>query len=117
MADMGDRILYRATLGTNDFNRLLNAPGVGRATDADPGIKGKTALNVYQVAENDPGNTVFLSSSNWDQLCGPRCKETPYGDKGFIVFRKAGDGAILLKKQYAATNIIGEMPAKTAAPL
>ena len=109
--------LVPSYLGTNDFNRLLNAPGVGRATDADPGVKGKTALNVYQVAENDPGNTVFLSSSNWDNYAALDAKKTPYGDKGFIVFRKAGDGAILLKKQYAATNIIGEMPAKTAAPL
>ena len=33
----------------------------------------------------------------------------PYGDKGFLVFRKAGDGAILLPKQFNNTNIIGNM--------
>ena len=33
----------------------------------------------------------------------------PYGDKGFLVFRKAGDGAILLPKQFNNTNVIGQM--------
>jgi len=31
----------------------------------------------------------------------------PFGNKGFVVFRKAGDGAILMPKQVGQTNVIG----------
>jgi hypothetical protein len=60
------------------------------------------------VAENSTGDTVFLSTANWTNTSSQLTKAgKPYGDKGFVVFRKAGDGAILLPKQYNNTNVIG----------
>jgi prepilin-type N-terminal cleavage/methylation domain-containing protein len=96
-------------LSQNDFSKLLSAAGLPRPNTTAPGTKDPTAVNAYAVAENSPGDTVFLTTANWsnNQALTPAGK--PYGDKGFIVFRKAGDGAILLPKQFNNTNIIGQM--------
>lgn len=94
-------------LTAGDFNRLLSAAGVLRAKDADVADNSTTAINAYAVSDNSSGDTVFLSSANWT-LNVPLAKDgKPYGDKGFLVFRKAGDGAILVPKQYNNTNVIG----------
>jgi hypothetical protein len=55
---------------------------------------------------------VFLTTANWTngQPLGQDAK--PYGNKGFVVFRKGGDGAILLPKQYNSTNVIGQVTNK-----
>jgi prepilin-type N-terminal cleavage/methylation domain-containing protein len=96
-------------ISTNDFSKLLSAAGFSRPNSTAVATKNPTAVNAYAVAENSGGDTVFLATANWsnNQALTPAGK--PYGDKGFIVFRKAGDGAILLPKQYNNTNIIGTM--------
>lgn len=99
-------------LTTNDFKRLITAPGVVPTSD-NPSSPGKSALLVYQVAENSEGATVFLSSANFTNTAtggtAPLAAAKPYGNKGFVVYRKAGDGAILQPRQTGATytNIIG----------
>jgi prepilin-type N-terminal cleavage/methylation domain-containing protein len=94
-------------LSTNDFAKMLSAPGVARANTVGITASTPSAIKVYSVSDNNSGDTVFLSSANWTtgQPLAPADK--PYGDKGFIIFHKAGDGAILLPKQYNNTNIIG----------
>ncbi len=74
-------------------------------------------MNAYAVAENSSGDTVFLASANWTNYSALTADGKPYGDKGFIVFRKAGDGAILLKKQFNNTNVIGVLPTGKTDPL
>ena len=96
-------------LSTNDFNKLLSAAGLPRTNGTDPSAKTPSALIAYNVAENSPGDTVFLSTANWSNSQALTPAGKPYGDKGFIVFRKAGDGAILLPRQYNNTNIIGNL--------
>jgi prepilin-type N-terminal cleavage/methylation domain-containing protein len=99
--------LVPSYLSTNDFNKLLSAAGLARPTTTAITSKTPTALNPYSVGENSSGDTVFLSSANWTNGTALSAAAKPYGDKGFLVFRKAGDGAILLPKQYNNTNIIG----------
>jgi prepilin-type N-terminal cleavage/methylation domain-containing protein len=94
-------------ISTNDFNKLLAAAGVPRPSATAPGTKTPTAVNAYAVGENSTGDTVFLATMNWSNNTALTAASKPYGDKGFIVFRKAGDGAILLPKQFNNTNIIG----------
>jgi prepilin-type N-terminal cleavage/methylation domain-containing protein len=94
-------------LSTNDFNKLLSAAGVLRPSATAPGTKTPTAVNAYAVGENSPGDTVFLATMNWSNNTALTPAGRPYGDKGFIVFRKAGDGVILLPKQFNNTNVIG----------
>jgi prepilin-type N-terminal cleavage/methylation domain-containing protein len=99
--------LVPSYLGTNDFSKLLSAAGLPRPSSTAVGTKNPTAINLYAVGENSSGDTVFLSSINWTNGTALSPSAKPYGDKGFIVFRKAGDGAILLPKQFNNTNVIG----------
>ncbi|MFZ4683402.1 MAG: type II secretion system protein [Terrimicrobiaceae bacterium] len=95
-------------LATNDFAKLLSAPGLPRPTTTAVNTKAPTAINVYSLTENSGGDNVFLVTANWSNTTTPLVQSgKPYGDKGFVVFRKGGDGAILLPKQYNNTNIIG----------
>jgi len=99
-------------LTTNDFRKLISGPGVVPTSD-NPASPGKSAVILYSVVENSDGSTVFLSSANFtNSISGgvrPAANAVPYGDKGFVVFRKAGDGAILQARQTGSsyTNIIG----------
>jgi len=104
--------LVPSYLSQSDFSKLLSAPGLIRSASTAPDTKTPTALNVYTVAENNTGDTLFLASANWKDTSTPLDPNSkPYGNKGFIIFHKAGDGAILLQKQYGNTNIIGTVPA------
>ncbi len=99
--------LVPSYLSTNDFAKLLSAAGLQRPNTTAITATTPSAVIAYQVGENSSGDTVFLSSANWTNNAPLTSAGKPYGDKGFIVFRKAGDGAILLPKQYNNTNVIG----------
>ena len=98
-------------LQQSDFAKLISAPGVVVPATDQPTAPSKSAVYVYKVTEQSPGNTVFISSANFDygSGTGKALTETskPYGTKGFVVFRKAGDGAVLQARQYNQTNLIG----------
>ena len=97
---------------SNDFKKMITAPGV-IPTALDPAAPGKSAIQVYQVGENSEGATVFLTSANFTNTAAggtaPTATAKPYGNKGYIVYRKAGDGTILQARQTGTTftNIIG----------
>ncbi len=102
-------------LTPNDLAKLLSAPGVVVAPPtAVTTPPAKSALLVYSVTENSDGSTVFLSTANFTNSAqggtAPIATAKPYGNKGYIVFRKAGDGAILQTRQVGGTytNIIGQ---------
>ena len=95
-----------AYLTTKDFAKLVSAPGKivpPPAAATDIPTADASALFAYQVKENSEGATVFLSTKNYDfsDGVGKALKDTdkPYGNKGFVIFHKAGDGAIFLPKQ------------------
>jgi prepilin-type N-terminal cleavage/methylation domain-containing protein len=100
--------LVPAYLSTNDFAKLLSAPGVIRPTTTAVTTSTPSAITVYKVTENSTGDTVFLSTANW-VAPGATLLATakPYGNKGFVIFHKAGDGAVLLSNQATNTTIIG----------
>lgn len=105
------RQIVPAYLGTNDFCKLLSGPGKLVPLGQLPRLMNEGAVLVYGVSSNSKGDAVFLTTANFTNTPSggaPLQKwAKPYGDKGFIVFRKGGDGAILLKKQVAKTNLIG----------
>jgi prepilin-type N-terminal cleavage/methylation domain-containing protein len=95
--------LTNAGITTNDVRKLLSASGVNAEW---PPTAASSALNAYQVVDTSPGDMVFLTTKNWDAASPAALSTTavPYGDKGFIVFRKSGDGVIYKAAQ--ATNAI-----------
>lgn len=107
---------------TNDMAKLLSAPGITVSPTAllsglTPGTTANgRAVLLYQVSETNNNNAVLFSSSNFTNSASGGSlspNSLPYGDKGFIVFRKGGDGAVLQARQVGSsfTNVIGEFVA------
>jgi len=104
-------------MSTNDFAKMVSAPGITAAPNTTPAnlTPGATtngrAVILYDVRETNDSATVLFSSSNFTNStvggARPLPAAKPYGDKGFIVFRKGGDGSILQARQAGLTNIIG----------
>lgn len=97
-------------VSAEDLWKLMAAPGVVPPTGKAL-TKENCGLLVYAVGEKSRGDAVFLSSANFTNTptggLPPGKESKPYGNKGFVVFRKAGDGAILLPKQAGNTNLVG----------
>lgn len=115
--------LVPSYLSTNDFRKLMSAPEdyeAGTMTKlrrwwaGPPGPASMTvntnAVLVYAVGEDTDGKAIFLSSVNFSN--------TPTGGvfqsnvdllngRAFVVFHKAGDGAVLPPKQAGNTNMVG----------
>jgi prepilin-type N-terminal cleavage/methylation domain-containing protein len=92
-------------LKTNDFAKMLSAPGLVRSTNTAVTASSPSALTVYAVAENSPMSAVFITTANFTN--GTELSDTakPFGDKGFVVFRKGGDGAVFQARQATNTSI------------
>ena len=68
------------------------------------------AVIAYQVSETNDSSVVIFSSSNFTNLATPVAPVStgkPFGTKGFVVFRKGGDGTVLQMSQATNTNVIG----------
>ena len=109
------QLLKGGYLSTNDLYKLFSAPGIIVKPETTTLSATNTALLVYAVSTNRPTTDVFLSTVNFTNTPTGGVLNTnakPYPGKGFVVFRMAGDGAILQPRQAGMTNLIG-----TYAPL
>lgn len=97
-------------LPTNDFCKLLSASNFPVDPRTLP-TKNQNAILVYAVNEEQNGKHVFLTTANFTNTPtggkALRANAKPFGDKFFVVFRKGGEGAILLANQVGDTNLIG----------
>ncbi|XHR28429.1 MAG: type II secretion system protein [Chthoniobacteraceae bacterium] len=103
--------------------KVFSAAGVTAYTSGTVSTSGSTptlspafsyttnsAFNVYKVADNDAGNTVFISTKNYDRTASALSDTTkPFGEKGFVVCRKGGDVSMYKKQQVSNTNMIGSV--------
>jgi prepilin-type N-terminal cleavage/methylation domain-containing protein len=113
-ANWATALIDGAYLKTNDFAKLVSAAGKVASPGSIP-TAAESALIAYQVQENSEGSTVFLSTANYDFSSGGGAlnpTNKPYGDKGFVIFHKAGDGAVFLPKQATNRTLIGTNVAK-----
>lgn len=69
------------------------------------------AYKVFLVNKDDSANTVFLTTKNYtyNQPLNDR-NAKPFGDKGFVVIRKGGDGSVLKKQSAQNLEIVGKLP-------
>jgi prepilin-type N-terminal cleavage/methylation domain-containing protein len=106
---------------TNDFMKMVSAPGITAPANTSPsglqpGQRTGRAVILYSISETNDSSFVLFTSSNFTNSASggtrPVPSALPYGDKGFIVFRKGGDGAILQARQTGTTftNVIGAYP-------
>jgi len=73
-----------------DLRKLFAAPGVVIPADATTFTGGDIAFSIMQTSESSPSDQPFVITKNWQ--AGELTTNAPYGDKGFIVFRKGNDG-------------------------
>jgi prepilin-type N-terminal cleavage/methylation domain-containing protein len=100
-------------LSAADLKKLVSAPGV-KVSGAFP--PSPSALQVYPVRENSPGDAIFISTQNWNGFSDLNPEATPYGDKGFVIFRKGGDGNVFQANQATNTNALGTLVGEGFAP-
>jgi prepilin-type N-terminal cleavage/methylation domain-containing protein len=93
--------LTNAGISPSDLRKMLSAPG----KNADESFSASSAaFNVYGVIDSDPGDSIFITTANWDATSPAAPSGEPFQDKGFIVYRKGGDGSMYRPAQ--ATNAI-----------
>jgi hypothetical protein len=54
---------------------------------------------VHPIRDSDTANTIFCTSKNYLYDTAIAAGSVPYGQKGFIVMRKGGDGAVFKSGQ------------------
>lgn len=103
--------LVPAYLSTNDFCKLISAPGKIVNPGKFPSFMRESGVLVYGVTKQSPGETVFLSTANFTNSPngGLRLdsKAKPFGNAYFIVIRKAGDGGFLWPRDIGKPNAVG----------
>jgi len=100
-------------LTANDLKKIVSAPGVKVGNSLPPS---PSALQVYPVKENSPGDSIFISTQNWNGFNSLKPEAIPYGEKGFVIFRKGGDGNVFQANQATNTNVLGTLVGQGFAP-
>jgi prepilin-type N-terminal cleavage/methylation domain-containing protein len=101
-------------LTESDLRKMATAPGVQIPPNQFP--PSKSGLQVYSVKENDPGDSIFVSTYNWTGFSELAQDSVPFGDKGFVIFRKAGDGNVYQARQAQSESIGNSKLAAGIAP-
>jgi len=92
---------------TNDFAKMLSAPGVVRSTNTAITAATPSALTVYAVSEASPMSAVFMTTANFTAVgTVPTSTNKPFGANGFVIFRKGGDGAVFQALQATNTMLL-----------
>ena len=72
----------------SDLQKIYAAPGV--VVNNTNFAANNIAFSIMATTESTPSDQPFVITRNWQ--AGALTTNAPYGDKGFIVFRKGGDG-------------------------
>jgi hypothetical protein len=111
-----ERLIEGGYLNRSDMANVLKAPGVlpwDTSKPIDPNRH--CPFKIYRVKESDGPTTLFCASRNLTYNQGLDEKKVPYGNKGFVVVRKGGDGLVFNNKKQATGNLgaLGLLPGRT----
>lgn len=101
-------------LSEADLRKIASAPGVQISPTEFP--PSQSGLQVYSVKENDPSDSIFVSTYNWTGFAELSDKAKPFGDKGFVIFRKGGDGNVYQARQATSESLGNKTLAAGIAP-
>jgi len=93
-----------ATSGVTPSTKLSTFTVTANSAASNCGFK------IFLVTEQNAGNAIFITTANFAEFSTDLVATAiPFGDKGFVVFRKGGDGSVYRKKQ-TTPEVIGIMP-------
>jgi prepilin-type N-terminal cleavage/methylation domain-containing protein len=88
----------------SDLRKVFAAPGV--IINDTNFTAANIAFAIMGTTESSPSDQPFVVTKNW--VSGALTTNAPYGDKGFIVFRKGGDGGIYNRAtDVTNANVVG----------
>jgi len=98
-------------LKAQDVGKVFTCSGMGgitTTTNSATVTAANCAFKVFPLTDGDAGVNVFLLTQNMVTFgTAPTADSKPFGDKGFVVFRKSGDGAVYKNQQATNTNLLG----------
>jgi prepilin-type N-terminal cleavage/methylation domain-containing protein len=128
LTDFIKRLVEYDYLKEGDIGKVFGLPGVtaynppsggggGGSGNALSGFDAdkNSGFKIYKVKDSDGSSTVFTATKNFtygQTLNDP--KAVPFGDKGFVVVRKGGDGAFYKPQQSKSTSLLGNMPGQSS---
>lgn len=93
-------------MSSNDFAKMLSAPGVVRSANTAVTAATPSALSVYNVGESSTMQAVFITTANYINPNALAADAKPFGNKAFVVFRKGGDGLVYQATQATNTSLL-----------
>lgn len=92
-------------LTAQDLRKIYAAPGV--LVNDTNFTAANIAFKILQTQESTPSDQPFVITKNWESVSAGLGTNTPYADKGFIMFRKGGDGGVFTRPADAkSTNVL-----------
>lgn len=113
----GDLKVFAAsgvTPWSGTYTPPVDADSKGSLTAPDFDGDKHCAFKIYKIKDTDGSNVLFLATKNYTYAATAAgsidTTKTPFGDKGFVVFHKGGDGTFFKKQQAGSKEIIGTLP-------
>jgi len=109
-----DMLITNDFLKAQDVAKVFSAAGMPRISSTTNTViinAANSAFKIYKIADADPGVAVFITTQNLNTFGSELTTNLPFKENGFVLVRKAGDGAVYKKSQAVETNLLGVLPA------
>ena len=93
-------------MSSNDFNKMLSAPGTIRPSSTAYDANTPSALSIFNLSESSVMQSAFITSANYTNGSALSSTAKPFGNKAFIVFYKGGDGLVYQATQATNTTLL-----------
>lgn len=106
-------IVTNGYMTSADLAKMCSAPSVTANSNsivANSTAGSNRAVLLYGVSDTNDSAAILFTTSNFTNIATPVVPVAagkPYGTKGFVVFRKGGDGSVLQNNQATNTNFVG----------
>jgi prepilin-type N-terminal cleavage/methylation domain-containing protein len=100
--------LTNGYLSVEELRKLMTAQS---EVPAQVPTSSPNAFNIYQVGNVENSLAIFITTKNWvgtptGSVTLPTSASKPYGDKGVVIFRRGGDGAIIQNRFLTNSNSV-----------
>jgi prepilin-type N-terminal cleavage/methylation domain-containing protein len=116
----GDLKVFAApgvTPWVGSYTKPVDANSKGSFSPLFDGDK-NCAFKVYKVTDKDAGTAIFLATKNFTYTSNTttaiNTSTSPFGDKGFVIFHKGGDGTFYKRQQATSKSLLGYAPDPTS---